>query len=69
MDKTEKRGGSRPGAGRKTGYKKPEGTRKNRTLKAYDDEWTYIKEFAAIIKKSPEAAKKLIAMMANMSDT
>lgn len=68
MDKIEKRGGSRPGAGRKVGYKKPEGTRKNRTLKAYDDEWVYIKEFAAIIKKSPEAAKKLIAMMANIPD-
>ena len=51
---TDGRGGLRAGAGRKVGYRKPEGIRKNRTLKAYEDEWEIIKAFAKILKDDPE---------------
>ena len=32
------------------GYRKPEGTRKQRQLRAYDDEWEIINSFARIVK-------------------
>lgn len=37
--------------GRPEGYRKPEGVRTMRSLKAYDDEWQIIKTFAAELKK------------------
>lgn len=58
MEEKGKRGGARPGAGRKTGYRKPEGTRKNRSLKAYDDEWRLILEFSHYVKKNGVSATK-----------
>lgn len=51
MEEKGRRGGARPGAGRKTGYRKPGGTRKGRGLNAYDDEWELILEFSHIVKK------------------
>lgn len=59
---TDGRGGLRAGAGRKVGYRKPEGVRKNRTLKAYNDEWEMIKAFAGIVKKEPEKAARMMTM-------
>lgn len=57
---TDGRGGLRAGAGRKVGYRKPEGVRKNRTLKAYNDEWEIIKAFAKILKDDPERACRMM---------
>lgn len=36
--------------GRPVGWRKPEGVRTQRPLKAYDDEWNLIRRFAQIIK-------------------
>ena len=44
-------GGARAGAGRKEGYKKPEGVRTTRAMRAYDDEWELLKELGKYIKK------------------
>ncbi len=54
----EKRGGARPGAGRpkgskNVGLKEP---RKQRQLRAHDDEWALIKRFEKLIKKGNMAA-------------
>jgi hypothetical protein len=62
MEASKSRGGARPGAGRKEGYRKPEGVRKNRSIKAYDDEWKIIKQFSSILKKDPEMAKKMLGI-------
>jgi len=44
------------------GYRKPGGTRKQRQLRAYDDEWDLIQRFAKIIKHGDRpAAEKLLA--------
>lgn len=58
---TEKstRGGRREGAGRPKGTTK-DVVRKSRTLRAFDEEWEMIKEFASILKKDPERAKNLL---------
>ena len=50
------RGGFRPGAGRP----KAEEVRKQRQLRAFDDEWIIIKEFAKIVKCNPERAEKIL---------
>lgn len=39
---------------------KPEGVRKQRQLRAYDDEWEIIKEFARILKHDPERAARMM---------
>lgn len=39
---------------------KPEGARKQRQTRAYDDEWELIKQFSALVKKDKEEAKKAI---------
>lgn len=58
---TDGRGGLRAGAGRKVGYRKPEGVRKNRTLKAYNDEWELIQRFARLVKHvSKEECEKAL---------
>lgn len=44
------RGGYRKGGGRPAGSVKAEGTRKQRQMRAYDDEWELIQEFAKMIK-------------------
>ena len=38
------------------GYRKPEGTRKQRQLRAYDDEWALIQAFDKIIKYGDKQA-------------
>lgn len=42
-----KRGGKREGAGRP----KEKETRKNRTMRAFDDEWEIINRFAMLVKQ------------------
>lgn len=54
------RGGVRVGAGRPKGTTKPEGTRKQRQLRAYDDEWELLKRFNALIKRKKEKALNLL---------
>ena len=56
------RGGAREGAGRPKGTTKPEGVRKQRQLRAYDEEWEIIKEFSRILKKDPERAARMMKL-------
>ena len=52
-------GGKREGAGRRP--KAHDGTeRKMRSTRASDEEWELIKEFAQLLKDSPEKAKKAL---------
>ena len=56
-----KKGEPRKG-GMPIGYRKPEGTRKQRQLRAYDDEWELLKAFDKIIKHGDkQAAKEFIS--------
>lgn len=50
-----KKGQPRTG-GMPLGHRKSEGVRTMRSLKAYDDEWQLIKDFAAIVKKGDKKA-------------
>lgn len=55
------RGGKRPNqTGRPKGTTKPEGQRQQHQVRAYPDEWEIIKEFAKIVKKDPERAKRMM---------
>lgn len=55
------RGGKRDGAGRPLGWRKPEGTRKQRQTRAYDDEWEIIQRFIKIVKYGDkEMCKKFV---------
>ncbi|MBQ7477854.1 MAG: hypothetical protein IJT01_03000 [Selenomonadaceae bacterium] len=57
-------GGARKGAGRPKGTYKPGGTRKQRQLRAFDDEWELIKQFDKLIKHGDrEACEKFLAKM------
>ena len=56
------RGGTREGAGRPKDTTKPEGVRKQRQLRAYDEEWEIIKEFSRILKKDPERAARMMKL-------
>ena len=38
------------------GYRKPEGTRKQRQLRAYDDEWQLVQAFDKIVKYGDKQA-------------
>lgn len=40
------------------GYRKPEGVRKQRQLRAYDDEWEIIQAFEKIVKYGDKSAAK-----------
>ena len=60
MSEHEGWGGARKGAGRPKGMTKQEGTREQRQLRAYDDEWEIIKEFAHILKYDPKRAKRMM---------
>lgn len=44
--------------GRPEGYRKPEGVRKQRQLRAYDDEWEIIQAFEKIVKYGDKSAAK-----------
>jgi hypothetical protein len=52
-EKIERRGGARPGAGRKAPI---EGPRKQRQMRATEQEWALIKAFERIVKKGDRAA-------------
>ena len=39
---------------------KPEGQRKQRQVRAYDDEWEIIKEFSSIVKKDRARAERMM---------
>lgn len=55
-------GGKREGAGRRP--KAHDGTeRKMRSTRASDEEWELIKEFAQLLKDSPEKAKELLTKL------
>lgn len=54
------RGGKREGAGRPAGSVAAQGVRKQRQLRAFDDEWEIIKEFSQIVKRDPERAKRIM---------
>lgn len=54
-------GGKRKGAGRPVGTIKDVSVqRKQRQVRAFDDEWIIIKAFADIVKKDPERAKRMM---------
>jgi len=42
--------------GKPLGWRKPEGIRKQRQLRAYDDEWRAIQQFAKLFKHGDRAA-------------
>lgn len=42
--------------GKPLGWRKPEGTRKQRQLRAYDEEWALIKRFDKLVKYGDKAA-------------
>ena len=46
--------------GRPKGTTKPGGVRKQRQLRAYDDEWEIIKAFAKAVKQDPERAARMM---------
>lgn len=53
---TEKWGGKREGAGRP----RNERVRQGQNMRAHPEEWELIKEFARIVKKDYEKAKKML---------
>ena len=54
-------GGKRSGAGRPKGSTKEISVqRKQHQVRAFDDEWAMIKEFASIVKKDPGRAKRMM---------
>lgn len=54
------RGGTRPGAGRPKGATSTDEVRKNRTLRATEEEWEIIRLFAKRLKQDKEKAIKLL---------
>ena len=60
MIKDSQWGGARRGAGRPKGAVKPEGVRGQHQLRAYPDEWEMIRAFAAIVKKDPARAERML---------
>lgn len=54
-------GGRRPNqTGRPKGTTNPDGVRKQHQVRAYEDEWLLIKEFAGLVKKDIARAGKLM---------
>ncbi len=54
-------GGVREGAGRKVGWRKGfSEERKQRQVRAHEDEWELIKEFVQIVKKDKERAQRIL---------
>ena len=50
--------------GRKVGWRKPEGIRTQRQMKAYDEEWELIRRFAKEVKHGDiEKCKKFISAL------
>ena len=56
--------GSRRGRGKPLGWRKPEGIRKLRTTKAYDDEWELLQRFDKLVKHgNRKACEEFLAKM------
>nr|DAI78041.1 MAG TPA: hypothetical protein [Caudoviricetes sp.]DAP78677.1 MAG TPA: hypothetical protein [Caudoviricetes sp.] len=55
-------GGKREGAGRPKG-KTVAGERKGRNIRAFDDEWELIKQFAKIVKTDRQRAEELLKLL------
>lgn len=63
-----KKGEPRKG-GMPKGWKKPEGTRPQRTTRAYDDEWALIAKFTRMIKWGNRGAcEEFLAQFPDMTD-
>lgn len=62
-EKANTRGGAREGAGRPKGTTKAEGIRKQRQLRAYDDEWELVKEFNKLLKSNKDKAEELLSKL------
>lgn len=61
-------GGRRPNqTGRPKGTTNPDGVRKQHQVRAYEDEWALIKEFASMVKKDMDKAEKLMEEYRNAS--
>ena len=60
--KEKQGGGKREGAGRPKG-KTTAGERKGRNIRAFDDEWELIKQFAKIVKTDRQRAEELLKML------
>lgn len=61
MSNTTGWGGKRAGAGRPKGTTKDTSVqRKQHAVRAFDDEWELIKEFASIVKKDRERAERMM---------
>lgn len=57
-------GGKREGAGRPVGTTKSEtNQRKQRQVRAFDDEWPIIKEFVALLREDKEKAEAMLEIM------
>ena len=58
-------GGRRPNqTGRPVGTTKPEGVRSQHQIRAYDDEWELIREFARLVKHvDKEKCKTVLAQL------
>ncbi len=66
MEQKNTWGGKRDGAGRKATA--PDGLpRKQHQLRASDDEWEKIRLFASTLKKNPELADRMLALL-NVSE-
>lgn len=63
---SKKRGGVRAGAGRPVGTTKLQ--RKQRQLRAFDDEWVIINEFAKLVKIDKAAALAALESLRNTID-
>lgn len=63
-------GGRRPNqTGRPKGTTNPDGQRKQRQVRAYEDEWLLIKEFTSMVKKDISLAEKLMEEYRNVSES
>lgn len=60
MVEGKKRGGARPGAGRKPKNPEEVTQRKQRQLRAFDDEWEIINQFADLVKHWDKAKCKKV---------
>ena len=54
------KGGKREGAGRPKGSVKAEGTRKQRQIRAYPDEWELIQKFVKLVKENKDVCADLL---------
>lgn len=62
MESKKTWGGVRPGAGRPKG-KTAAGERKGRNIRAFDDEWELIKQFANIVKTDRQKAEQILRLI------